>query len=180
MGLEGERFEAIEHEFGCYGCSMSHLSILKKAKKMNYKNIIILEDDFIFLVTKEYFQEKMETFFSMVYDENTQKHNYDVCMFHYNNKKKDDNTFMYKNVEISNAVGYMINTDYLDTLIDLFEVNFPLLLETQMHWVYTIDQIWKNLQKKDNWYCLNPRIGKQMEGYSDLAKRIVNYDSYDY
>ena len=175
MGLQGERFDAIENEFACYGCSMSHLGVLKKAKEMNYKHILILEDDFVFLVTKEQMEKTMDTFFSMVYDETVDKFHYDVCMLNYNSGIKDDDTFMYKNIETSNAASYIINGDYLDTLIELFETNFPLLLDTRMHWIYTNDQIWKQLQKKDNWYCLNPRIGKQMADYSDNSKCYVDY-----
>jgi ribosomal-protein-serine acetyltransferase len=54
FNLYYERFEAIPTpECGIYGCGLSHLSVLKLAKERNYKNILILEDDFQFLVQWE-------------------------------------------------------------------------------------------------------------------------------
>jgi glycosyl transferase family 25 len=44
FSLRYERFSAIEHEDGAIGCALSHLEVLKIAKKNNYKNILILED----------------------------------------------------------------------------------------------------------------------------------------
>jgi hypothetical protein len=41
---------------------------------------------------------------------------------------------------------------------------------------YTCDQSWKTLQKRDNWYCMKTRIGKQRESYSDIQGGVVNYN----
>lgn len=76
--LSYERFEAISTpDFGAYGCGLSHLAVLKIAKERNYKNILILEDDFQFLVSKEIFEENLKTFFESNID-------YNVCMLSYN------------------------------------------------------------------------------------------------
>ena len=34
----------------------------------------------------------------------------------------------------------------------------------------------KKLQPISNWYCLNPKIGKQIKSYSDIENAIVDYD----
>jgi len=73
FNLEYERFNAIEHECGIVGCGFSHLAVLKIAKEKNYKNILILEDDFTFIVTKEEFEMELNRFFNNVSE-------YDVCM----------------------------------------------------------------------------------------------------
>ena len=39
-------FEAIEHEIGSIGCTLSHLSLINYANKNNLPYIIIIEDDF--------------------------------------------------------------------------------------------------------------------------------------
>ena len=58
FNLDYERFEAIETPgFGIVGCGLSHLSVLKIAKERKYENILILEDDFTFLVSKEEFEK---------------------------------------------------------------------------------------------------------------------------
>ncbi len=65
--LNYERFEAISTpDFGIYGCGLSHLSVLKMAKDRNYKNILILEDDFQFLVSKEVFEDNLKIFLKII------------------------------------------------------------------------------------------------------------------
>ena len=83
---------------------------------------------------------------------------------------------MYKIIEASNACAYLINGKYLDKLIELYEYAIPLLEQTGQHWIYANDQIWKSLQKKDNWLLFINRLGKQKSGYSDNAKCIMDYD----
>jgi len=53
-GFEFERFPAIKDIIGSWGCSMSHIQIIKDAKKRKYKQIIIFEDDAIFLYERKY------------------------------------------------------------------------------------------------------------------------------
>ena len=72
-----ERFNAISHVNGSVGCGQSHLAVLKLAKERKYKNVLILEDDFQFLVSKEVMEENLRVFF----DANI---SYDVCMISYN------------------------------------------------------------------------------------------------
>ena len=38
-----------------------------------------------------------------------------------------------------------------------------------------IDQSWKTLQN-DKWYITRPKLGKQIESYSDIENRNVNYN----
>ena len=41
---------------------------------------------------------------------------------------------------------------------------------------YNIDQHWKNLQKKDNWFIFYPTVGEQYANYSDISKINVKYN----
>ena len=66
FGLSYERFEAIEDNYGAVGCGLSHIEVLKIARDRNYENIIILEDDFTFLVSKEEFYNQLNNFFNCV------------------------------------------------------------------------------------------------------------------
>ena len=53
MELPFERFKAIETPGrGILGCGLSHLSVFKLAKERKYKNVLIFEDDFYFLISK--------------------------------------------------------------------------------------------------------------------------------
>jgi glycosyl transferase family 25 len=158
-----ERFSAIETAgFGILGCGQSHLAVLKLAKERNYNNVLILEDDFTFIISKEDFKNELNAFFSLNID-------YDVCMLSYNIQKYEEYVFpnVYKIIEAQTASGYIVNSHYYDTLIQLYESAMIELDKTKMHWVYANDQIWKSLQKKDNWYCFKNRIGIQRDGFSD-------------
>jgi glycosyl transferase family 25 len=171
-GLNYERFEAIETpNFGILGCGLSHLAVLKIAKERNYENILILEDDFTFLVSKEEFQNQLTEFFKLKLD-------YDTCFLSYNLKKYEelDNTIVNKIVENWTASGYIVHNRYYEKLINLYEYAMPLLEKTKAHWIYANDQIWKELQQKDNWYYFIKRIGKQTDGYSDNALSYTTYN----
>jgi GR25 family glycosyltransferase involved in LPS biosynthesis len=62
-GIKYEVFNGIKHEIGSYGCSLSHLEIIKKAKKQNLKNVLILEDDVFFIYPKNYVWSEVNKFF---------------------------------------------------------------------------------------------------------------------
>jgi glycosyl transferase family 25 len=171
--LEAERFSGIYHDPGIVGCGKSHLAVMKLAKERGYKNVLILEDDFTFLMPKEELEQALDTFF-------TSGMEYDVCMLccnivHY--EEEQPTPYLRRIIEASNASAYIINGNYLDKIIELYEWALPLLEETGMHWVYANDQVWKSLQKTDKWFVFHPRLGKQKSGYSDNAKRFMDYDT---
>jgi len=39
-----------------------------------------------------------------------------------------------------------------------------------------MDIYWKQLQKTDKWYITNPVLGYQRMSYSDIEKRITDYN----
>lgn len=166
-----ERFEAIETPgFGILGCGKSHLAVLKLAKERNYNNVLILEDDFTFIVSKEEFKNELNVFFSLNID-------YDVCMLSYLLLEYEECEYptLYKILNSTTASGYIVNSSYFDTLIELYESAMIELENTKMHWLYANDQIWKSLQKKDKWYCFKNKIGVQSIGYSDNSNCYKNH-----
>jgi glycosyl transferase family 25 len=172
FGLTYERFEAIETKgFGILGCGLSHLGVLKLAKERNYENILIFEDDFTFLVSKEEFYTKINDFFNLKMD-------YDVCFLSYNLIRQQtlENNVVNKILDCQSASGYIVHKNYYDKLIKLYEYAMPLLEETKQHWIYANDQVWKQLQEKDNWYYFITRIGRQVDGYSDNAMCYTTYN----
>jgi len=40
---------------------------------------------------------------------------------------------------------------------------------------YALDQYWKRLQEKDNWFCIDPMLFKQRPSYSDIEHKKVAY-----
>jgi glycosyl transferase, family 25 len=169
MNLEATKFSGISHPNGSLGCTLSHLTILKHARQNNFQNILILEDDFQFLVSKEEFETQINNFFNLNIP-------WDILMLSYNiQKSKPYNSIIQKVYEGQTTSGYIVNSCFYDRLITVIEKNIFLLQQTGQHWKYTIDQCWKVLQgDNSNWYAFNTRIGLQRESYSDITKSISN------
>jgi len=164
-----ERFPAISHKNGAIGCSKSHLAIIKKAKENGYKNLIVLEDDFEFIVDQSNFNEQINKLLKVPFN---------VCLLAYNtpNLYESDHPFLYKIKDAQTASGYIIQSHYYDTLIAQWENALRLFEETNDDTKYTCDQSWKPLQDKDNWYCFKMRIGKQRKSFSDIQNGVVDYN----
>ena len=174
LSINAERFVGIPFEPGIVGCGKSHLAVMKLAKERGYKNVLILEDDFTFLTDRKTLDESLNTFFNDVGD------NYDVCMLCCQNlEDKGEKPFSYLSRvhHANNASAYLINGSYLDTIIELYDWAFPLLESTGEHWNYANDQVWNRIQETGKWFVFNPRLGKQRSGYSDNAKRFMDYDT---
>jgi hypothetical protein len=179
IGLEekSERFAAIAcPEQGILGCTKSHMEALKLAKARGYKNVLILEDDFEFLVSRE----KMDTDLNAFFQSKLGK-NYDVCMICFGLSRESPEEELECNIvkrviEAQNAAGYIVQEKYYDVIIELYEKIVPLLEQTKAHWIYANDQAWKVLQETDRWYHFIERFGKQRAGYSDNSGAYMDYD----
>ena len=133
------------------------------ARERGYKNVLILEDDFEFVASKEEVEKSFQQFF----DASIQ---YDVLMISYIIQKSDDVSeypFIRKILDGQTASGYLVNQNYYDVLINLYEWAIPLLEHTGEHWLYSNDLVWKRLQPNGNWFYFTDRLGVQRESYSD-------------
>ena len=171
-----ERFPAIKFEKdgrgeeGLIGCSMSHLEILKISLQKGYENILILEDDFKFIVSNEIFNKNITEFF------NRHKNDYDAAMLSYNLKsfeEKDELVGYVKSAQT--ASGYMVNKRLLPDLIVNIEKGLKNLISTREHWNYANDVCWFPLQKNKKWFYFKERIGIQRPSYSDCSKKFCDY-----
>jgi hypothetical protein len=61
-----------------------------------------------------------------------------------------------------------------DTLINLWEMAVERLIQTGQHWVWALDQIWKTLQPKSEWFTTKVRIGLQRPSFSDIGQKFVD------
>lgn len=148
------RFPAIGHNYGAIGCHMSHLAVLKMARDNNWKNCMIIEDDFMFIVSKEELEMQLNHLFENYQD-------FDVVMLGYNMKKcKQVDSILGKVEEAQTASCYIVNSTFYDTLIDNLEKALILHVETK-HMGYTNDQCWKVLQPISKWYYFINRSGVQ-------------------
>ena len=171
FNLQYERFEAVEHIFGPLGCAKSHLEVIKNAKKKKLSNILILEDDFTFLVSQDEFVEQLNLFFNLKID-------YDVLMLSYNllESRETEYNFIGKMLKSYTMSGYLVNSKYFDTLINLWTHSNSLLESTGADWLYAIDAIIHNIQPIDKWYYFTKRIGKQIASFSNNANQYRDYN----
>ena len=90
------------------GCGTSHINIWKKIIKEGINKTLVLEDDFIF---KDNFQNKLNHYYKYCPD------NYDILyltdnpLHNKNIKIKDINDYYYKQLLISQTVGYIISIE---------------------------------------------------------------------
>lgn len=163
-----QRFSAVYHDDGIIGCGKSHLKVLELARERGYKNVLIIEDDFDFLISKEEFENIVEQIFINGF-------NGDVCMFSYNliTSCEIGEPHKVRVLEAQTASCYLVMSHYYDTLINNLNDGLILLEQTGEHWNYANDQYWKILQKNDLWYASSIRVGKQIDGYSDNSKCYI-------
>lgn len=168
-GLSVERFPAIEYDPGAIGCNLSHIAVLKLAKERGYESVMIFEDDFKFLVDKETWDYLIECL----------PESYDVVMLSYNliTSVAHDDIFD-RVLEVQTTSGYIVHSRFYDKLLARWEEGARLFIESpQFDWIYLLDQYWKPLQSSAEWYAYRRRIGKQRDGFSDLAGRFVIRES---
>lgn len=195
--LNFQRFEAIQNkECGHIGCGLSHINCLEIAKKNNWEQVLILEDDFTFIKDKKYIFENYDRI------KNT---NWDVLMLAGNlNKSKHkyekiDNVFSIAK-ETATTSGYIVKKSFYDALINNFkEAVEKMKDELKEHkikmskmdpkkirtrWNSTsrspaimlqnnctaIDRHWWILQEKFNFFIFNPHIGIQNKKFNRKYK----------
>jgi GR25 family glycosyltransferase involved in LPS biosynthesis len=158
---------------GHLGCTRSHLEAVRLAKARGYKNILILEDDFTFIVKRETFEILLNQFFK------TFNEDYDAMLLAYSdvtlqhNMESSDNDFFKRTTNTQTASGYILNQRVFDSFIELLEHAVRQLEDLKENHIYAIDQIWKVLQRSGKWYVSLPKIGKQRPSYSDTEGRHV-------
>jgi glycosyl transferase family 25 len=108
-----EIIEAVyEPKFGALGCSKSHLLTLEKFISSNYKNCLILEDDFTFTKDRKYIDEKLNYVMDNL--------NWDVILLAGNILKieEDIKNNIAKIIDVQTASGYIINKNFAPFLLN--------------------------------------------------------------
>jgi GR25 family glycosyltransferase involved in LPS biosynthesis len=159
-----ERYPAIRGNPGYFGCCKSHTNALISARDRGCKNVLMLEDDFVFTVTRNELDYYLEYLF------NDFNEPWDVIMFVYNlidaHPYKNDKVLA-RVLTATTGAGYLVNGHYLPTLIQNFEEAWPKLCQTCCHWLYVCDRSWATLQRKDRWFYFKKPLGKCDDKTSD-------------
>lgn len=171
IGIGAQRFNAIKMKNGAIGCSMSHLKILEEAHKNRLEHVLIVEDDITFL-KPEKFKKQINHFFEL------HGNNWDVVLFAGNNmppyQTVDDTCIQVTRCQTT--TGYLVNGPYIQTLATNVRAGLTHLLNSPDEKInYAIDRYWFHLQEKDRWFFITPPTVIQREDYSDIEKRVTNY-----
>ena len=169
-----ERIDAVKHNNGAKGCGMSHIKALEYAKQNKWNNVLIIEDDLLFKTQNQNLVQNITTTL------NELNGKYDILMFSGNILKQTNSNIsnLSKPINVQTTSGYLINSHYYEKLINVFKESVENLKNINEHsnsHKWAIDRNWFKLQENDNWYIFNPTIAYQMEDYSDIERRKVDY-----
>ena len=159
-------------DFGILGCAKSHILALEEFIKTDNNNCLILEDDFCFT-------ESQDTINNLINQIFFNKIDYDVLMISCKilNSEKTEYPFLTKILDGQTLSGYSVSKKFAPILLNNFKESVSLLekAKIKIH-PFCFDIYMKKLQPISKWYCLEPRIGKQIESYSDIENKVVEYD----
>jgi GR25 family glycosyltransferase involved in LPS biosynthesis len=132
---------------------------------MNFQNVLILEDDFVFIDDTQKIHNDIKSFFELKID-------WDVVMFTTCAAVVSENTnsLISRISSSGNGAGYLVNRPMMLELSTLFKANVENLFSTKQHWIYQNDILWKTIMATSQWYMFNHYLGYQKEGYSDLSQ----------
>jgi len=170
MGINGERFKAVETKDGAIGCTMSHIKCLELAKARGYEQVFICEDDIEF-TNKEVFLKSLDKFY-------TEGPVWDVCILGGNNGPPYSvySDYCVRVFNCQTTTGYIVKKHYYDVLIDNFRESVRnLIREPENKKMYALDVYWKRLQQQNLWYFIVPITITQVESYSDIENRVTDY-----
>lgn len=170
-----QRFPALCLSNGALGCSMSHLKCIQTAKDNGWPHVLICEDDIQFL-NPELFIKQINTFLS-----SKSSTSWDVLLLAGNNmlpyKKESDNYIQVHHC--LTTTGYIVQSHYYDTLLENYKQGIMHLIKNPENKnLYAIDKFWLSLQKRDNWFLTIPLSVVQRENFSDIEKKVTNFNSY--
>jgi len=162
-----QRIDAIlDSTHGGKGCTKSHILALKTAISNNYKNCLIVEDDFMWNDLEKN-GKTLETLMA---------NKYDVILLGSSFLKHDPTTFKVSSGKT--RTGYLVNNHYYKTLLANKEQSLAGFEKTNNYPLYAGDEWWKKLQKVDNWYAVVPVLCYQRKSYSDIQKNVADYKHY--
>jgi len=164
-----ERFAAIKQANGAIGCTMSHIAVLERAKAEGWPSVLIVEDDFAWR-NKEAGLPVLERLLKKPYDVIVLTATY----IHIATHTKVDLRLQ----SCQTTTAYVVAAAYYDTLLANYKEGLAALQAGGDYRVCALDQYWKRLQVRDRWFIVQPILGIQRPGYSDIEGRVVNYVRY--
>ena len=158
---------------GATGCTLSHLFALQTFLKSPHQVALICEDDFTWLEEPEIIQ----SFFTKL-----EGISFNIVLLAGNVRMEEPSQFpfLHRVYSASTTSAYLVHRKYAQTLYDNFKEGLQVRLtnykDKDMLCSYAIDNHWRQLQMKHEWYIAHPKLGKQRADYSDIEKKEVDYN----
>jgi GR25 family glycosyltransferase involved in LPS biosynthesis len=172
------RIEAIFDECnGTKACVASHIKALNFALEKNWNNVLVLEDDCMFLTDWPGIESYVQNFRKHF------KQDWDVFFLGANPRSMQatDHPDYHRTLFALNSHAYLVNGPYIRKLRDHFITTFEAIKE-DLFFVSSLDKAldrkWVDLQLADRWYIGRKPIAKQRDSYSDIEKRMKSHDHY--
>ena len=145
------------HTAGAYGCLLSHVEVVREARRSNAPGVLIFEDD---TVLDPEFQSKFASFSKEVPD--------DWDMLYFGALHKDEP------VKISEHVGRITkaNSTYAYALKNTV---FDAFIELNARAEHVLDMNSYLLQERFNCYCFMPNLAWVEAEYSDVQNRLERH-----
>lgn len=193
---------------GHKGCVQSHILALQMIKLNKWRRVLILEDDAQLTIPPSLFNPLIEQSLGIldsthadwnvfmlatankVLDNTTRPHSISLeytpettteTTNHPTDKPNNKPITEYNLEKIKSATtssAYIVNGDYADTILKLFEKCNMNMNHTKLsgnnyeHWA--LDQRWAELQDRDRWFALSPDPITQREIWSTILKESHN------
>jgi len=161
------RFNAIKHQRGNIGCTLSHIAVLEMAIQNNWKNYLVVEDDAVWSSNAH---NSYELLLQLI------QKPHDVIQLGSTYTEYDKQS--YKASKAWTTTAYIVQSHYYETLLKNFREGLQNLINTGIGHQYAIDVYMGHLQRKDNWYVIVPSLMIQRPGYSDIEKHVINNGKY--
>lgn len=141
-----------------YGCLLSHIEIIKKAKENKWKSVLVLEDDVEFINVEnidkaidQLFKKKWSLF-------------YMGTNLHVPLKRGDENLLILKKGFATHAIAY--HEDFYDHYLEAHERGEIKIIDV---WLA------ENGQENFNCYCTYPITAIQVSNHSDIHDAFADY-----
>jgi GR25 family glycosyltransferase involved in LPS biosynthesis len=171
-----ERIDAVYNkEKGYIGCTQSHIKALETFLESDHNVCCIFEDDYTPIDTMTFWLFISRIFIKQI--------NFDLIQLSYNGLVSTNTEYPYlvNPTHAQTSSGYLITREFAPKLLENFKESLALALEYEKehgskNGQYALDMYWDKLMSISKWYVHIPRLGYQIDSYSDVEQRDVNYE----
>lgn len=160
-------FNAIADSNGTLGCAKSHREVLIIAKRAQWDNVLILEDDMVFDKSVET-TNRVNLFFNKLFSLDS----WDVAFLSgsYFIVHTIEPYFLRVNFSYL-ANSYLVSSNYYQKLIDNYDESIEAIESGEY---VPHDANWMKLMEKDNWYGIYPCAGYQRIDHSSIQNIVTD------